>query len=247
MNENSKKLFSATRHTLTADRKAALKERVFAAIAQTGPDVAPSPWVVIMRRMMRGYVLAPLVVILFVAGTAFASADSVPGDLLYPVKRRVEHVRVLAAPTEAAKLELQVDFAAERLKEAQKIQALTPLPHTTPTPTPRILLPADPTPTDATIVPTPTPTKALTRKQRDKAQIAEQEANSAVRFLEQTKEQLEKQGEQRKAEAIEQTLRNFRDRSDRRGDTKDNDDKEDRDHSSERPTPSEQTRTLFRQ
>lgn len=73
--------------------------------------------------LFKGYVLAPLLVIIFIAGTTIASANALPGDTLYPVKRQVENARLLIAPTEEAKLDLEVNFAQKRLDEAEKLHS----------------------------------------------------------------------------------------------------------------------------
>ena len=68
---------------------------------------------------------ATLVIVLVVGalggGTAFASQSSVPGDVLYPVKTGTENVRLLAAGSPVAKAELNIEFAAKRLKELGRV------------------------------------------------------------------------------------------------------------------------------
>lgn len=61
--------------------------------------------------------------IMLVSGTAFASAVSKPGDLLYSLKRAKESVQLQFAATDETKASLQADFAKERLSELKIIQA----------------------------------------------------------------------------------------------------------------------------
>lgn len=57
-------------------------------------------------------------VILFLgAGVTYASADALPGQWLYPIKRSVEGVR-LAVASEGGAMDLRLDFAERRLAEA---------------------------------------------------------------------------------------------------------------------------------
>lgn len=51
-------------------------------------------------------------------GATYASADSLPGELLYPMKLAVEQFRLMAAEDEVARGQLHVSFADERLGEA---------------------------------------------------------------------------------------------------------------------------------
>ncbi len=69
--------------------------------------------------------VATLVIVLVVGalggGTAYASQSSVPGEVLYPVKTGTENIRLLAAGSPVAKAELNIEFAARRLKELSKV------------------------------------------------------------------------------------------------------------------------------
>jgi hypothetical protein len=51
-------------------------------------------------------------------GTVYASAQALPGDSLYTVKRAVESVRLSLSPNEARAACLRLDFAGRRLSEA---------------------------------------------------------------------------------------------------------------------------------
>lgn len=56
-------------------------------------------------------------------GVVFASADSLPGDVLYPVKVIVEDTRLALTADPAAQVELTLAFAAERVEEMQRLTA----------------------------------------------------------------------------------------------------------------------------
>lgn len=50
-------------------------------------------------------------------GTAYASQDSLPGDILYPVKLGTEQVRMILPANDLAKAELALSFAEKRVEE----------------------------------------------------------------------------------------------------------------------------------
>jgi len=50
-------------------------------------------------------------------GTVYASQDSLPGEVLYPVKLGTEQVRLVLTISDAAKVDLQLTFANSRLEE----------------------------------------------------------------------------------------------------------------------------------
>jgi hypothetical protein len=66
--------------------------------------------------VLRLGLVAGLILVLVITGAARASADSLPGDLLYPVKRAVEHGR-LALASDDGEPALRVEFAARRIDE----------------------------------------------------------------------------------------------------------------------------------
>ncbi len=122
---------------LTLEKKAALKSRIMHAV-QANPEQQPaskksftSKWSHSWHNLsssifMKGYVFVPLVVLIMVVSTTAVSANALPGDLLYPVKRQVESARLLLAPSNEAKLELELNFAEERLKELDNIRTIGP-------------------------------------------------------------------------------------------------------------------------
>ena len=64
-----------------------------------------------------------LVVLILGWGAAATSAQAVPGDVLYPLKRLTEKVRYHLAINQEVKAELHLVFSEERLKEAVKKQS----------------------------------------------------------------------------------------------------------------------------
>jgi hypothetical protein len=70
--------------------------------------------------------LLPAVFILLVgvvlgSSVVVASAQSLPNDILYPVKRTIEQARLAFAPDSASSGDLRLTFAAERLAEVQRL------------------------------------------------------------------------------------------------------------------------------
>ena len=206
MNPRSKQLFQTQRARLAPSRKEALKQQLLATIATTEVGASPTPWYRMGRVFLHGYIFAPLLILVFSFGAAFASADSTPGDILYPVKRQVENIRVLVSPTQEQKLNLQVNFAQKRLEEAERVRS------TVPTPTPPEAMQTTPS-----ISPTPSnsdeqePRREPATKERRELR-AEKEATTAAQFLERTKSELEKRGKDDKAKEIEKALEDFRKR-----------------------------------
>jgi hypothetical protein len=125
--KNFYKQFSGSgRVVLSADAKQRVKNRVFQRLAEQPAEIDPSlSWWTRLRHsfLLKSYILVPLVVLLFVISTAAASAYSLPGEVLYSVKRQVENARVILASTAEAKLELEFNFAEERLTELERLQA----------------------------------------------------------------------------------------------------------------------------
>lgn len=68
--------------------------------------------------------IAALILVALVIGTtAVASAGSLPGEALYPVKRLTEDVRLWLTPDVTARLELEAEFAQRRRDEARQVVA----------------------------------------------------------------------------------------------------------------------------
>ncbi|MGH2686424.1 MAG: DUF5667 domain-containing protein, partial [Actinomycetota bacterium] len=86
---------------------------------------APGPEVSSRTRRIaaRGLVAAAVLVALPSVGWA-ASEHAMPGDLLYPMKRGFEQVRLAVAGSPADQAAIELDIAAERLGEATRARAL---------------------------------------------------------------------------------------------------------------------------
>ena len=65
-------------------------------------------------------IILALVVSLLGAGTVYASGSALPGDLLYPVKLSVEHIR-LSIADDAGEVSLATEFLQTRLDEIQAL------------------------------------------------------------------------------------------------------------------------------
>ena len=59
-----------------------------------------------------------VVMIISGVGTVAASAQALPGDFLYPVKRAQENVQLTFSPDEASQAGLYLEFASRRIDEA---------------------------------------------------------------------------------------------------------------------------------
>lgn len=72
--------------------------------------------------LLRAAAVLAIVLVLGLLGVAQASADSLPGDRLYPVKRAIEDARLtlVSAQSEPA---LRLEFAARRLDEFERLLA----------------------------------------------------------------------------------------------------------------------------
>lgn len=127
MNDSLKKFYSQYSPTqkveLTSTSKQKVKEAVFANLHKIKPAPESPAWKIHLNSFwLKSYTVVPLALLLMIAGSAFASADSLPGDVFYPVKRTVENLRIITAPTEENKQSLEVEFANKRLLELEKLQ-----------------------------------------------------------------------------------------------------------------------------
>ncbi len=109
------------RPALTAARRQALENRVLARVtsARVARPLPKQPRTFTWPLARRGWAWAVAVVALFVALTTTAvsaSAASLPGDLLYPVKRLTEQVAVTLTPS-TDQAALHAEFAQRRLDE----------------------------------------------------------------------------------------------------------------------------------
>ncbi len=81
------------------------------------------------QRRWATVIAAVLVVFLIGGGTVTASANSLPGDTLYPVKTATEKARVFFTPGDRARAGLHIKFAERRIKEVEALdQVGRPIP-----------------------------------------------------------------------------------------------------------------------
>lgn len=102
-----------------------VKEKIFNNLGSVTNDspTAKEGWVeIVLRTVFRAYVLVPVLAVLFITGATYASANALPGDTLYGVKRQVENAQLLIAPSEESKLNLQEQFVQRRIEELEQIQ-----------------------------------------------------------------------------------------------------------------------------
>jgi len=78
------------------------------------PEFLRQPWII-------RTVSAVLVVIVLFFGLSTASADSVPGDILYPVKQLTESIRIALTFNAEDEAELRLTFSEKRLKELSQV------------------------------------------------------------------------------------------------------------------------------
>jgi CRISPR/Cas system CSM-associated protein Csm2 small subunit len=130
MNDKLKQLYrqysESGRSALSPEAKSRVKDKVFQRLSEPATEVQLQPvsfWEKLRGSfMVRSYVIVPLALILIIISSTAASATSLPGDLLYPLKRQVESARIWLAPTPAARMDLEVDFAEQRLQELKNLQ-----------------------------------------------------------------------------------------------------------------------------
>jgi hypothetical protein len=105
---------------LSIDKRRALESRLLRRAGQQRSKSLKhlsAPRQSLWRRAV--FAVALIVVSLVLLGFAVsASASSVPGDVLYPVKRAAEQVRLTLVPPQE-QIELHVEFARQRLEELQ--------------------------------------------------------------------------------------------------------------------------------
>jgi hypothetical protein len=229
MDSKLKKLyqqFSAnSRNSLSPASKQRIKDRIFQRLAEpvaVAAEPAVSWWSRFRHSMiLKSYVLVPLVILLFIVTTTAASAQSLPGDVLYPVKRQVESARILLAPTPEAKLELELNFAEKRLEELEKLQATASVSVSQDDKTANIQA-------NAAVNDNANKDKdenknssddndKQAREDRDHSSNdrqakARQQAEGALEFLEKTKEQYKGHPENQRSQDLDKRIENYRSR-----------------------------------
>lgn len=196
--------------SLSESAKLRVKNRV---ISNLGVQLQPEPTSFWSKFLMHSYVLVPLVVILFIGGTTYASADALPGDALYPLKRQVESARIFIAPTEEAKLELEVNFAQKRLEESERLNNVTSKQES-----------------DAKKEKSPPKQEnirhennnegwARQNKRIQRDEKIRKDTENALEFLNKTKKDFEGKGNERKAQEIERKVRGYKENLERNKDS----------------------------
>lgn len=128
MNEQLKKFYKDNAQvksvSLSAETKAKVKTAIFANLKNEPQIVESVSWLENLKNLFtKSYVVIPLALILLVGGTTIVSADSIPGDILYPVKRKMENVRLYVAPTSESRSELEIEFSKKRIEESEKLRS----------------------------------------------------------------------------------------------------------------------------
>ncbi len=106
------------------DFRQALRERLMAEapellVAQARPAVAPTRTLGVRRRVAR--LSAAAIVAVGGIGIVASSAQAVPGDMLYGVKRSVESVELALHRSDVSRGQFQLEQARERLAEAEHL------------------------------------------------------------------------------------------------------------------------------
>lgn len=196
------------------------RRKILLAIESAPKPVKTTVSVSLWSKIFR-YGLPSLLGISLLGGTAFASGNAKPGDILYPVKRAVEQVRLNLAVSDTTKAELQAQFAQERLKELKEISLSPAAPEQKhedsslrATVSPQILLlPA----TDSTSTVSDEASGDEQNKRDDKnkklrAQTkaeASVEVSNAIKALEKVRSKLQAKGDQQAAEQINSNILNL--------------------------------------
>lgn len=114
-----------TQDSLSLEKKAELKKNILYSLAQE--SLRPQPlhfWVKYKYKMLH-YTSAIMVGISVFGGTAFASTNSLPGQVLYNVKRVTEKLQLRVTVSEETKANLQAKFAQKRLHELGELHKLS--------------------------------------------------------------------------------------------------------------------------
>lgn len=112
---------------LSDQERSALREKLVSQMAQTSLPAASRRMysrTLTRNRIKRTMPIALLIALLMSGGVSYAAEGTAPGDTLYPIKVHVnENVRGAIALSDTAKAKLEVDLAARRLQEAEKLES----------------------------------------------------------------------------------------------------------------------------
>ena len=216
MNEKLKQFYKDNQEQISfsSEAKTRAKEKIFSRLSDPTPEEKQSFWVSVKHFSFKAYVLTPVLLVVLIFSTTVASANTVPGDLLYSVKRQVETVRVRLAPTPEAKFNLEVNFAEKRLRELEDTQA------------PVSIVPQTTKPEDNL-------SEAKKTKSEQKKQEIKQNAEKALEFLEKNREKIREKGDDQKKERVEKIIDNLRTRLDNSSGERDRDRSENNERSRE--------------
>lgn len=196
-----KKHESARADTLSAQARARVKTRVLQNLDKTPmvhAERVARTWTFVYTR----FALVAVCILVLLTGTAYASSSAIPGDVLYPVKRAVEDTRVKLASSSETKAKLQVQFTEERLQELEKVEQQSPLKRTTTLRTNPDTQPAVTPAVPPTVNIEPEPEHEDTPAENS----AREEISKALESLEKTREDLHKQGKERVAIDLAETI-----------------------------------------
>lgn len=194
--------------SLSSESKQKVKLGLLANLANPENNIMPEPkgfpWINLKNLFVKSYVVIPLALLLLVGGSTIVSASSLPGDALYPLKRGVETVSVLIAPTEQAKTELKINYAKKRLAELEALNKRNSQQSESANPNNKGIQ-TNTTITNTNTVSTPNPTTP-------KSQIrikAEEDANSAIDLLKTEQKKFQVNNREREAEDLEDQINKF--------------------------------------
>ncbi len=201
MNEQLKNFYNQTQRTtetsLSEQSKERVKTKIFANLGAQIIEPESDSWTEKFKGMFfRTYVIIPLVCLLFVVGSTSVSAGAIPGDKLYGVKRSVEEMQVLVAPTEEAKLQLQIHFAERRIKEDEKLNE-----DIKPNTQPQSI--------------TETPEVKVEQKIEEPQRKIKSEANEAFNFVKEAEKKYRTKGKEQKAKDLEERFKKYQERYER--------------------------------
>jgi Domain of unknown function (DUF5667) len=210
MNNKLKQFYNDSRDSLSDDAHVRIKKDIFSKLDYRLPAVASvSLMDKVSNMLFRSYVIAPLALVLFITGTTITSAHSLPGDKLYSVKRKIENARLLIAPSEDAKLELEANFAQNRLEEAEKMETNDQA---------EIELEAT-APEDTTATKQSPPAENSLNNSDPKSS---DESEHALEVLNRVKKNFEEKGKTKQAEQIDNNIKRFEENREKRQDRQEN-------------------------
>jgi Domain of unknown function (DUF5667) len=120
-NNTTETLLESQHTPLSRDKKEALWKNIEADIAKL-PIASPYTFTMVTKKSMTSLALA-LVLMFSLGGTAYASNDARPGDILFPVDQALEEIRLALVRDDDSRAQLQIAFAEERLSELRSILA----------------------------------------------------------------------------------------------------------------------------